>query len=157
MYNLGTLGGYENAHIEFGMKTGATVDGRRAGVSFASSLGPAAGRDRQGPTAMLNSVARLPHVWLPTSVTVNLTIDPSLLEHNEGIGQLASLIEAHFLSGGQQLQLTLVDQKTLQAARARPADYAHLMVRVAGYAAPFVSLDDATQKEIMARTAHTLL
>jgi formate C-acetyltransferase len=44
------------------VKTGATVDGRRTGESPASSLGPAAGRDRRGPTAMLNSVAKLPHV-----------------------------------------------------------------------------------------------
>jgi pyruvate-formate lyase len=30
------------------------------------------------------------------------------------------------------------------------------MVRVAGYAAPFVSLDEATQEEIVARTVHSL-
>ena len=43
-----------------GQAVGATPDGRRAGDPLADSIGPYQGRDTNGPTAMLRSVARLP-------------------------------------------------------------------------------------------------
>ncbi|MBI2299857.1 MAG: hypothetical protein HYU66_13100, partial [Armatimonadetes bacterium] len=60
-YILGTTAGGENMHIEFGRATGATPDGRRAGEPLADSVGAAQGRDRRGVTALLTSVASLPH------------------------------------------------------------------------------------------------
>jgi len=156
LYTLGTLAGYENAHVEFGTKTGATPDGRRAGESFASSLAPAPGRDRRGVTAMLNSVAKMPHRLLPTSTTVNLSLDRRLLDDDTGVAKIASLIEGHFRSGGQQCQFTFYGRDELLQARAEPEKHGHVMVRVAGYSAPFVTLDEVTQDEIIARTGYAL-
>lgn len=153
-YTLGTLAGGENMHVEFGRVTGATPDGRRAGEPLADSLAAAQGRDRNGLTAMLNSVASLPHHLLPTSTTVNVKLDPSLLDSEAGIEKVAALIEAHFRAGGQQLQFNFVTREMLLDARRCPEEHAGLMVRVAGYAAPFVSLWDDLQDEIIARTAH---
>ena len=155
-YILGTLAGYENAHSHFGTRTGATPDGRKAGDSLASSLGASAGRDHHGPTAMLNSVAKMPHRLLPTSTVTNISLDRSLLAGEEGIADVASLIEGHFRSGGQQCQLTFYGREELLAARAKPETHGHVMVRVAGYSAPFVTLDEPTQDEIIARTEHVL-
>ncbi|HDZ20279.1 hypothetical protein LCGC14_0205140 [marine sediment metagenome] len=155
-YILGTLAGYENAHSHFGARTGATPDGRRAGESFANSLAASAGRDHHGPTAMLNSVAKMPHHLLPTSTVTNITLNRSLLDGDAGIEHIASLIEGHFRSGGQQCQLTFYGRDELLAARAEPDSHGHVMVRVAGYSAPFVTLDDTTQDEIIARTEHAL-
>lgn len=151
-YTLGTLAGYENAHAEFGRQTGATLDGRRAGEPFAASLGPVAGRDRQGLTAMLNSVAALPHELLPTSTVVNVTLDPDWVNTSDGAATVAAVITAHFLSGGQQLQFTVADGRILREAQQDPARYDSLMVRVAGYSARFTSLDKSVQDEILART-----
>ncbi len=155
-YILGTLAGYENAHSWFGGRTGATPGGRLAGESFASSLAASAGRDHRGPTAMLNSVAKMPHHLLPTSTVTNISLDGGLLANESGIVKIASLIEGHFRSGGQQCQLTFQGREELLAARAQPDKYSHVMVRVAGYSAPFVALDELTQDEIIARTAHRL-
>jgi len=154
LYILGTLAGGENMHIEFGRVTGATPDGRKAGEPLADSLAAAQGRDRRGVTAMLNSVASLPHRLLPTSTTVNVKLDPRLLESDAGIEKVAALIEAHFRSGGQQLQFNFYDRETLLAAKRRPEEHAGLMVRVAGYSAPFISLWEDLQDEIIARTEH---
>ncbi|MFA5206296.1 MAG: pyruvate formate lyase family protein [Lentisphaeria bacterium] len=153
-YTLGTLAGYENAHAEFGLRTGATLDGRRAGEPFAASLGPVAGRDRNGLTAMLNSVAALPHELLPTSTVVNVTLDPGWLATADGAANATALIIAHFLSGGQQLQFTVADGQLLRNAQNDPARYDSLMVRVAGYSARFTSLDRNVQDEILARTTN---
>ncbi|MHC4562015.1 MAG: glycine radical domain-containing protein [Planctomycetota bacterium] len=155
-YILGTLAGYENSHSHFGTRTGATPDGRKAGEAFASSLAAAAGRDHRGPTAMLNSVAAMPHSLLPTSTVTNISLNRLLLASEAGITNIASLIEGHFRAGGQQCQITFQGREELLAARARPDDHSHVMVRVAGYSAPFVTLDEATQDEILARTEHVL-
>ncbi|HJN17810.1 MAG TPA: pyruvate formate lyase family protein, partial [Armatimonadota bacterium] len=92
-YILGTTAGGENMHIEFGRLTGATPDGRRSGEPVADSIGPAQGRDRGGVTAMLNSVAGLPHRLLPTATTLNVKLDPRLLDTDEGLDHIAALIE----------------------------------------------------------------
>lgn len=155
-YILGTLAGGENMHIEFGRVTGATPDGRLAGDPLADSLGAAQGRDREGVTALLNSVASLPHRLLPTATTLNVKLDPKFLDTEAGIGTIAALIHSHFSAGGQQLQFSFVNRQLLLEAKARPELHRNLMVRVAGYSAPFVSLWEDLQDEIIARTEHTV-
>ena len=123
---------------------------------MADSLAAAQGRDRHGVTAMLNSVARLPHFLLPTSTTVNVKLDPKLLASDAGIEKIAALIQGHFLSGGQQLQFNLYNREMLLEAKRCPEKHASLMVRVAGYSAPFTSLWEDLQDEIIARTEHGL-
>ncbi len=155
-YILSTTAGGENMHIEFGRVTGATADGRRAGQPLADSLGAAQGRDRQGVTALLNSVAGLPHHLLPTATTLNVKLDPALLATDAGREQIAALIEGHFAGGGQQCQFNLVDRQQLLEARRNPEAHGDLVVRVAGYSAPFTSLWADLQDEIIARTGHTV-
>jgi trans-4-hydroxy-L-proline dehydratase len=155
-YILGTTAGGENMHIEFGRMTGATPDGRKANAPLADSLGAAQGRDRHGVTALLNSVARLPHQLLPTATTCNVKLDPRLLDTEAGLASIAALIEAHFRSGGQQLQFSMVDREMLLEAKRHPEQHADLMVRVSGYSAPFISLWADLQDEIIARTMHEL-
>jgi formate C-acetyltransferase len=155
-YLLGTTAGGENMHIEFGRITGATPDGRMEGDPLADSLGAAQGRDRQGVTALLNSVAKLPHSLLPTATTLNVKLDPKLLEGERAIAQIATLIEGHFCSGGQQCQFNLVNRDMLLEAKRYPEKYGDLMVRVTGYSARFTSLWADLQDEIIARTEHAL-
>lgn len=155
-YTLGTLAGGENMQVEFGRKTDATPDGRKTGEPFADSLCASQGHDRNGVTAMLNSVAKLPHSLLPTSTTVNVKLDPKLLESDSGIEKIAALINGHFMSGGQQLQFNFYNREMLLEAKNNPEKHANLMVRVCGYSAPFVLLWDDLQYEIISRTEHDL-
>jgi formate C-acetyltransferase len=153
-YILGTTAGGENMHIEFGRVTGATPDGRKAGTTLADSLGAAQGRDRSGVTALLNSVARLPHRLLPTATTLNVKLSPEVIASDEGVVKVAAMLDAHFRSGGQQVQFNLVNHEMLLEARKHPEAYPDLMVRVAGYCAPFTSLWTDLQDEIIARAEH---
>ena len=155
-YILGTTAGGENMHVEFGRMTGATPDGRRSGEPLADSIGAGQGRDRNGVTALLNSVAKLPHRLLPTATTLNVKIGPRMLDGDEGIERIAAMIEAHFMSGGQQMQFSIADRETLIDAKLHPEKHSDLIVRVAGYSAPFTSLWDDLQDEIIARTSHEL-
>jgi len=107
-------------------------------------------------TALLNSVAKLPHELLPTATTLNVKLDPRLLVDDAGVGKVAALIQGHFLAGGQQCQFNMVNREMLLEAKRAPEKHGDLMVRVTGYSAPFTSLWEDLQEEIIARTEHEI-
>jgi formate C-acetyltransferase len=87
---------------------------------------------------------------------VNVKLEPKLLENDDGIEKITSLINGHFMSGGQQIQFNFYTREMLLEARSCPEKHTNLMVRVAGYSAPFVSLWEDLQAEIISRTEHSL-
>ena len=76
------------------------------------------------------------------------------MDTDDGVARIAAMIRSHFLSGGQHMQINLVNREMLLEAQRHPEDHQDLMVRVAGYSAPFVSLWDDLQAEVMSRTEH---
>lgn len=54
------------------------------------------------------------------------------------------------------MQFNVVDSKTLLTAQHSLEEYKDLVVRVAGYSALFVTLDKATQGDIIQRTEYEL-
>ena len=142
-------------HIGFGHTTGATPDGRLAGMPLASSVGPSSGNDTSGPTAMLKS-ASTPDLSLAIGTPVlNLSLSPEYLKpDNRNI--LISLIKTYFMMGGMQLQLNLTDAVTLKEAQKNPEQHKNLIVRVAGYSARFVDLNSDIQNDLIQRTVHSV-
>ncbi|MCD6281315.1 MAG: hypothetical protein J7J85_06880 [Deltaproteobacteria bacterium] len=139
-------------HVAFGQRTGALPSGRMAGEPFASSLGAANGRDRLGPTALLNSVARIDSKFAPNGYALNLRFDKRVLEGERGKGILKGLVKGFFSSGGMEMQFNVLDPEMLEDARRNPGKYPGLVVRVSGYLAYFDDLPDAAKKEIVDRT-----
>ena len=139
-------------HIAFGKKVGALPSGRRAGEPFAASLGPANGRDRSGPTALLKSVARVDSRLSPNGYALNLRFDPATLAGDEGVNVLVGLIKGFFGYGGMEMQLNVLDPEMLEDARLHPGTHPELVVRVSGYCAYFDDLPDDAKLEIISRT-----
>jgi pyruvate-formate lyase len=139
-------------HVAFGHRVGALPSGRRAGEPFAASLGSSNGRDRLGPTALLNSVAHVDSTLAPNGYALNLRFDPHTLGGDRGVDILAALVKGFFDSGGMEMQLNVLDPEMLEDARRNPGKYPDLVVRVSGYCAYFDDLPDAAKQEIIART-----
>ncbi|HTX72286.1 MAG TPA: trans-4-hydroxy-L-proline dehydratase [Rectinemataceae bacterium] len=139
-------------HVYFGLRTGATADGRRAHAPESDGTSPAQGADRAGPTAVIRSLAKLDIARTGGSL-LNQRFQPATLAGDEGLRRMASLVRSYFRLGGHHIQFNVVDSETLRAAQARPEDYRNLLVRVAGYSDYFVDLDRNHQEEIISRTA----
>jgi len=140
-------------HIYFGSVTGAMPDGRRAGLPLSEGISPVQGADRNGPTAVVNSAAKMDQ--LKTGGTLlNLKFTPSLLADETGIDALAHLIRGYFRMDGHHVQLNVVRAETLRRAQASPEEHRGLIVRVAGYSDYFCDLSLELQEEIISRTEH---
>ncbi len=144
-------------HHVLGLETGATPDGRNAGEVLADSVGPAQGRDRKGPTAVIKSATKFDHSRAIGGLALNLKFTPSVFKTEEGIEKFISLIEAYLGElGGFEVQVNVVDRNTLIEAQRNPERYQTLPVRVGGFSAYFVTLDRRLQDEIIARTEHEI-
>ncbi len=141
-------------HIYFGAVLGATPDGRKAGAPVSEGISPVQGADRQGPTAVVKSAAKMDQ--LRTGGTLlNMKFLPGTLRGQEGIDKMASLVRGYFRLDGHHIQFNVVDAATLREAQRRPQEYRDLIVRVAGYSDYFCDLGRELQEEIISRTAQS--
>jgi formate C-acetyltransferase len=140
-------------HIYFGKVTGALPDGRKATMPFSEGISPVQGADRNGPTAVIKSAAKLDHVKTGGAL-LNMKFSPDLLSTEEGIDKLAKLVRTYFRIDGHHIQFNVVTAETLRKAQKNPEQYRDLIVRVAGYSDYFCDLSIDLQEEIISRTEH---
>ncbi|MCL7971020.1 MAG: formate C-acetyltransferase/glycerol dehydratase family glycyl radical enzyme, partial [marine benthic group bacterium] len=144
------------SHVYFGSVTGATADGRRAGAPLSEGISPVQGADRNGPTAVFRSAAKMDHIKTGGTL-LNMKFTPSLIAGDEGIERLRHLVRGYFEMDGHHVQFNVVDAATLREAQADRDSHRDLIVRVAGYSDYFCDLSDALQEEIIERTEHSAL
>jgi pyruvate formate-lyase/glycerol dehydratase family glycyl radical enzyme len=140
-----------SANVPMGQPVCATPDGRRAGEPIAEGVSNFHGTDTRGPTAVMRSVTKLPTIKMLAQL-LNLRLSPATLATDAGLWRLVTLLRGFQALKGWHVQFNVVDSKTLKLAQANPEEYKDLVVRVAGYSALFVSLDKATQDDIIMRT-----
>lgn len=138
-------------NTKWGLKTSASADGRKNFVYLNPSNNPQGGADKNGPTAMLNSLVKLPAKWQVGSVQ-NIKFQKSFFQEN--IDVIKTLVKSYFANGGCQLMVTVVDSGALEDAMIHPEKYPDLIVRVSGFSAVFVNLRKETQKELLSRTLY---
>ncbi|RHA51000.1 glycyl radical protein [Blautia obeum] len=141
-----------SANVPLGGQTGATPDGRYAHTPVADGVSPTAGKDVKGPTAAATSVSRLDHFIVSNGTLFNQKFHPSALAGREGLEKFVALIRTFFDQKGMHMQFNVVDRETLLDAQKHPENYAHLVVRVAGYSALFTTLSRSLQDDIIRRT-----
>lgn len=132
--------------------TGATPDGRRFRDPIAEHCSPTPGAAKKGPTAIIESASRLPmregYASSPLHITLNKS-DFVMGADREGI--VARLIEACDEAGVPVLNISMYDASELRRAQQEPERYKDLIVRVWGFNARFVELDEELQEHIIRR------
>jgi formate C-acetyltransferase len=137
----------------------ASPDGRRQGDPVATSLSPAVGMDRNGPTAALKSVNKIDLTQASYGSVLDLALHTSIVQGEEGFEKFVSLIDSFLtLPSTTTLQVNMIDRATLLKARENPdaPQYRTLIVRVWGFSAVFVELSPALQDHVLSRTEHRL-
>lgn len=146
-----------SANVPSGAVVPATPDGRKAWIPLAEGCSPASGTDVQGPTAVFNSVAKLPTDKILGGVLLNQKLNPGMIKTMENKRKLVAMLRAFFNDlKGWHVQYNIVDRETLLKAQKEAEKYRDLVVRVAGYSAFFTNLSPDTQDDIIARTEQRL-
>ncbi len=140
-------------HVYFGSVLGALPDGKRAREPISEGISPVQGSDRNGPTAVIKSAAKLDHIRTGGTL-LNQKFAPEFFDDEESISKLAHLVRSYFRLDGHHIQFNVVTADLLRKAQKEPKKYPELIVRVAGYSDYFKDLGEDLQNEIIRRTEH---
>lgn len=143
-------------YIPAGKAVGATPCGRRAGDPLTEGCSPHAGTDVTSPTAAMRSTAKIDHGRHSGGTLLNIKFSPDTLKTQADLNKLAGLIRGYFELDAFHVQFNVFDKETLLAAQQSPENYTHLLVRVAGYSARFITLSKEVQDAIIERTSYSL-
>ncbi len=127
---------------------GATPDGRLAEEFFSDNQSPSYGADKEGITAMLESVAKLPF---------NKTGGGALnvgFSKKQAPETLRALTLTYFELGGIHIGISILDKDVLRDAMVHPEKYPALTVRIYGFSEYFISLPEWRQRSVIDRTAY---
>jgi len=143
------------ANVPGGEIIGALPDGRLSGEPLSDGVSPEHGTEEEGPTAVVNSVAKLSTVLVTGGQLLNIRFIPDLLKNEKSKQCVEILLRSFFENNGWHIQFNVISNETLKDAKKYPEKYKDLVIRVAGYSALFVALDPAIQDDIISRTQYS--
>ncbi len=139
-------------NIDFNMfasALGATPDGRNGGDIICEHYSPTPGCARNGPTAVIASASKAPLHRGCASSPLYLALPRAMGALDQSV--LLTLIDACEQSGLPIVSLSVYNKSLLEDAKIHPEKHEDLIVRVWGFNARFIDLDENLQNHIIAR------
>ncbi len=133
--------------IGWGQNIAATPNGRVNGDYMTHGLTPSRLHEISSVTDVASTMAGLPMELFGANTIINTLLPADTMTSALFSGFLRSLA----VSGVQALQANVVSKEELLAAQREPERYGHILVRVCGFSAPFVSLSERWQEEFLTR------
>ncbi|MFA6948104.1 MAG: glycine radical domain-containing protein, partial [Eubacteriales bacterium] len=130
----------------------AGAHGYKRGEILASNLSPTPGKDVSGATSVIASHCKIHLSKLACGTALDIKLDPSAVRGEDGENAVMGLLRAFVALGGHFMQIDVMDNAVLLEAQKHPENYQNLSVRISGWSARFVTLDDNWQRMIIERT-----
>ena len=131
-------------------RLGARADGSRAGDALGHGMTPQGFAVEKGITAAINSATSIDYECIAGGATTMWDMDHEWIDFE----RMRAIFRAFLARGGMIFQGNTTSVKELEDAYDHPEKYPHLIVRVGGFSARFVTLDRALQQDIIARRRH---
>jgi Pyruvate-formate lyase len=137
-------------------RTGALTNGRKKGDSLADGgISPAAGMDKKGPMNAVLSAAKIDATKQKANI-FNQKLTPNCIQGSAGHKKFQDYVTSIMDLGLDMVQFNFINKDTLLAAKAHPEKHKDLVVRISGYNAKFVELDEFVQDAVISRTQHAI-
>ena len=139
--------------IEWRDCRGAHAQGKKRGEILSGNLNPAPGTDKESATAIIRSHCAADLSRLTCGTALDIKLEPGCTRGEAGLEGIKALIMGFIALGGFFMQIDVIDDGVLRDAQAHPENYPTLAVRISGWSARFVTLDENWQRMIIERTA----
>ncbi len=102
--------------IKYGSNTGSTPDGRFRGSAYPFNADPVGNKNTRGLLRTLKSVMKIPSKLCSGGIatTVNITALALGSKRTERAENLISLLDGYFKQNGSELEINIIDKKTIQ-------------------------------------------
>ncbi len=137
----------------YGMRTGASADGRLAREELSKNMRPTNGMEKHGVTAFIQSVCAIDNCNFTDGAPLDFIVHPSAVEGDAGLAAMKALIRTFFTGGGFAIQGNVLSLDTLRDAQEHPEKYPNLQVRVCGWNEYFVNMRREVQDDFIRRSA----
>jgi pyruvate-formate lyase len=134
-----------------GRWVGATADGRKAGGAMANGNTPSGGNDKNGVTALINSLVK-PSQTNHAGTVQNMRFGCDFIANNRD--KFENILDTYFKKGGPQAMITVINKGDLEKALVDPEKYRDVFVRIGGFSARYVDLPRDVQLEILSRKTY---
>jgi formate C-acetyltransferase len=140
--------------VAYGHIVGSLPNGHISPNPLADTMSPVQGMDKNGPTAVIKSAAKLPTHRFALGGPLNLRLSPQMVATEYDVENLMSFLRAIEEQGVYHVQFNIITSEALRKAMKEPEKYRDLMVRVASFTVYFVDLTAEQQLDIINRTEH---
>lgn len=134
-----------------GSSTGATPDGRLSESELSKNASPSVGMDKNGVTALINSVLTTKPETYIESHCLDVMLHPSAVSGDDGLEIMKSILRMYMKKGGQSVQFNIFNADMLRDAQTNPEKYKNLQVRVCGWNVLWNNLSRSEQNAYIAR------
>jgi len=132
----------------------ATPDGRKAGEYLSRGCSPGETTEVKSPLDIIQSLGSIDLTDYAESVCAEITLPR--MEPSRGKQAFVALVDSFLAKGGSSMQFNLVDRELLLEAKRHPERHGDIIVRVCGYSAVFVALDEERQNDMIARAVRDM-
>ena len=125
--------------------TASSPNGRRIGEELSKNCSASMGQNKEGATAAILSITKLPANRITCDVPLDLGLLPSAVQGEDGLMAMYGLIRTFLTRGGHALHINVFSAEQLRAAQREPDKYRDLQIRVCGWNVLFNNISKPEQ------------